>query len=254
MVDIASANNILPLNTQPGMPPIDPTQYWVNPFNISRSEKDALIRTLRQKQQSASHHHHPPDHEFKPQPPQPNKKPRRGSRPLVPRDNVSPERARHLERNRIAANKCRLKKKREHEQIQTVLNNETARRDTLLAEVDHLKEEIWHLKNRIFEHAKCDDQQIDLQLAKMTQSVLDGNASPLNVKCPSPSFSVSTWSDGSVGDAGGAAAAAVAAVAAEGAGIDASLGSGSGSIPTEASVYEGYPEGIFDSFVDVPNM
>lgn len=246
MVDIASANNILPPNTQPGIPSIDPTQYWVNPFNISRSEKDALIRTLRQKQHSTSSNLPTTDHEFKPQPPQPNKKTRRSSRPLVPRDNVSPERARHLERNRIAANKCRLKKKREHEQIQNVLDNETAKRDSLLAEVDCLKEEIWHLKNRIFEHAKCDDQQIDMQLAKMTQGVLEGNPSPL--KCPSPSFSASTWSDGSVGDAGGAAAAAVAAVAAEG-GMDPS----SGSMP-DATVYEGYPEGIFDSFVDVPNM
>lgn len=246
MVDIASANNIFPSKTQSGIPSIDPTQYWVNPFNISRSEKDALIRTLREKQKSASSLP-TTDHEFKHQQPQPNKKNRRSSRPRVPRDNVSPERARHLERNRMAANKCRLKKKREHEQIQDVLDSETAKRDSLLAEVDCLKEEIWHLKNRIFEHAKCDDQQIDMQLAKMTQSVLDGNGSPL--KRPSPSFSVSTFSDGSVGDAGGANAAAVAAVAAEG-GMDTSPN----TIPTDATVYEGYPECIFDSFVDVPNM
>lgn len=247
MVDIASVGVIQPFNTQLEIPPTEPTRSWSNPFNISRSEKDALIRTLRERHHSTSTTFPKPEQEFKPQPPQPNKKPRRSSRPLVPRENVSPERARHLERNRIAANKCRLKRKREHEQIQHVLENETAKRDTLLAEVDTLKEEIWHLKNRIFEHAKCEDRQIDLQLAKMTQTVLDGNASPL--KCPSPSFSISTWSDGSVGDAGAAAAAATAAVAAED-GMDPS----SGSLPMDAIVYGEYPEGIFDSFVDVPNM
>lgn len=253
MVDIANTTNILPSNY---IPPVDPTQYWANRFNISRSEKDALIRTLRERQPPTSFHRIA-EHEFKPQPPQPNKKPRRASRPLVPRDNVSPERARHLERNRIAANKCRLKKKREHEQIQIILDNETAKRDSLLAEVGHLKEELWHLKNRIFEHAKCEDTQIEMQLAKMTQSVLDGNGSPM--KCPSPSFSMSTWSDGSVGDAG--AAAAAAAVSAEG-GMGLNSGSFSrsmsGSMPrpmsTDITVYEGYPEGVFDSFVDLPSM
>lgn len=241
MVGIASANNVLHADAQPGIPPpIDPTQYWLNPLNITRSEKDAFIRTLREKQQSVTAKYTTTGNEFKPQPPQPSKRPRRSSKPLVPRDTISPERARHLERNRIAANKCRLKKKREHQQIQNVLENETAKRDTLLAEVDFLREEIWHLKNRIFEHAKCDDQQINLQLARMTRNVLDGNPSPL--KSQSPTFSVSTWSDGSAVDAGGGGAGA--------GGIDSS----SATMPTDDPVYEGYPEGIFDSFVDVPNM
>lgn len=68
---------------------------------------------------------------------------------------------------------------------------------------------------------------------------------------------MSTWSDGSVGDAGAAAAAAAAAVSAEG-GMDSNFGSISGSVseamPTDTTVYEGYPDGIFDSFVDVPSM
>lgn len=176
------------------------------------------------------------DTEFKPQP-QPATHTRRPSKPQVSRENVSPERAKHLERNRIAANKCRLKKKKEHLQIQSVLNNETAKRDTLLAEVDFLKEEIWHLKNRVFEHAKCDDQQINLQLVRMTQSVLEEN--PNALPCPSPTFSVSTCSDGSLVVDGG---------------MDTN-GSVSATLPMEETpAYEGYSDGIFDSFVDVPTM
>lgn len=237
VVGVAGPGNVLGTKAPSGIPPpIDPSQFWLNPLNISRSEKDALIRTLREKQQQSTRAKDPaPEQEFQPQPPQPSKRLRRSSKLLVPRDNVSPERARHLERNRVAANKCRLKKKREHEQIKNVLDNETAKRDTLLAEVDYLKEEIWHLKNRIFEHAKCDDQQINMQLAKMTQTVLD--AKPGRSKCPSPTFSVSTWSDGSPVEAGGGQ-------------FDLS----SLSMPTDDAVYENYAEGLFDSFVDVPSL
>lgn len=243
VLGVANTDNVLGANAPAGIPPpIDPTQFWLNPFNISRSEKDALIRTLREKHPSTNTQDPAPEQEFKPQPPQPSKRPRRSSKPLVPRDNVSPERARHLERNRIAANKCRLKKKREHKQIQNVLENETAKRDTLLAEVDFLKEEMWHLKNRIFEHAKCDDQQINMQLAKMKQNVLGANSSPS--KCPSPTFSISTWSDGSSVDAGAAGAG----------GGGGQFDLSSVSMPTEDAVYENYAEGLFDSFVDVPNL
>ncbi|KGO69337.1 Transcription factor Jun [Penicillium italicum] len=84
----------------------------------------------------------------------------------------APERARHLERNRVAANKCRLKKKHEQLQIQHALDEATSTRNTLLAELNELKEEVWKLKNKVFAHAKCGDHQINLQLTKTTQNVL----------------------------------------------------------------------------------
>lgn len=66
-------------------------------------------------------------------------------------------------------------------------------------------------------------------------------------KCPYPTFSASTWSDGRVGDVvGGAAATAMAAVAAEG-----QIDSSSVSMPTDEVICEEYTEGIFDNFVDV---
>lgn len=238
MLDSTPTTNLLHACSHNGIPPpFDSTQFWLNPLNISRTEKDTLVQTLRDKQKpkttrKSSH----TNTEFKPHP-QPTTHTRRPSKPQVSRENVSPQRAKHLERNRVAANKCRLKKKKEHEQIQCVLNNETAKRDTLLAEVDFLKEEIWHLKNRMFEHAKCDDQQINLQLVRMTQSVLEGN--PNALPCPSPTFSVSTCSDGSLVVDGG---------------MDTN-GSVSATLPMdEPPAYEGYPDGIFDSFVDVPTM
>ncbi|KAJ5473455.1 transcriptional regulator family: bZIP [Penicillium sp. IBT 31633x] len=111
---------------------------------------------------------------------------------------VNPERAKHLERNRIAANKCRERKKREHKQIERRLSDETEKKDLLIAQLNCLREEVWDLKNIIFQHAECEDHQINMQLAKMTQTVLGGDLN-LNTS-PSPTFSTGSWSDESVAD------------------------------------------------------
>lgn len=105
---------------------------------------------------------------------------------------VNPERAKHLERNRIAANKCRERKKREHKQIERRLSDETEKKDLLIAQLNCLREEVWDLKNIIFQHAECEDQQINIQLAKMTQTVLGGDS---NLTSTSPTFSMGSWSD-----------------------------------------------------------
>ena len=153
------------------------------------------------------------------------KRPRRASKAQSRDEDANPERARHLERNRIAANKCRRKKKVEHEKIQNTLNDESMRRDSLLAEVGCLKEEIWHLKNQVFKHAKCEDQQINSQLAWMMQNALANN--PEQGKCPSPSFSVSTQSDGSNA-------------------IDAAIADASASIPAPGEPAQEVPNDDFD--------
>ncbi|KAJ6125135.1 hypothetical protein N7471_012452 [Penicillium samsonianum] len=118
---------------------------------------------------------------------------------------ISPGRAKHLERNRVAANKCRERKKREHKQIERRLTDETEKKDILLAQLNVLREEVWDLKNLIFQHAECQDHQINHQLARMTQTVLQGPSNPdaNNSSMPtssSPTFSTGTWSDESVAD------------------------------------------------------
>ncbi|KAF3010208.1 hypothetical protein E8E15_001694 [Penicillium rubens] len=113
---------------------------------------------------------------------------------------VSPRRAKHLERNRIAANKCREKKKREHKQIERRFTDETQKKDMLLAQLNCLREEVWELKGRIFQHAECHDQRINQQLGRMTQTALQCPSKP-DVHNPSlsasssHSLSTGTWSD-----------------------------------------------------------
>ncbi|KAJ5183277.1 hypothetical protein N7492_000893 [Penicillium capsulatum] len=203
----------------------DPNSLWLSPLNLCQSDEDVLIGRLGEQRtrvgldldrgQNKSLSQSIP-------------KPRRPSRAYISRDNVSSDRARHLERNRLAANKCRLKKKKENEQMQSILNDETARRQILFAEVNVLKEELWHLKNEVFAHANCDDQSINAQLALMRESVLGVSASAL--ECPSPTFSVSTRSH-SV------------------AGID------SGIAEDESNIADYYSlEDLFDGFIDSANL
>lgn len=147
--------------------------------------------------------------------------------------NLSPQRAKHLERNRIAANKCRLKKKQQHQQIEKVLSNETVKHEHLLSVVTSLKEEVWHLKNTIFDHARCDDPQINLQLAIISEQAVQNNNAPF--QCPSPTFSASTFSDNTSG--GGSKES-----------------SPPEAIPATATAfktsYDEYPDTIFETFIE----
>ena len=116
-------------------------------------------------------------------------KPRNNTRRRVPRDSISPERARHLERNRVAANKCRLKRKEEQQQIESTLDIESEKREKLMAEVDFLREQLWILKNEIFTHTECGDGKINQQLLQnVTSNALQESNNSLG-SSPSASFS-----------------------------------------------------------------
>jgi hypothetical protein len=101
---------------------------------------------------------------------------RRCSKAQSPGDIFSPERARYLERNRVASNKCRLRKKHEQLKIQHALDDATSKPNALLAEVNRLKEEVWQLKSRVLAHAKCGDRRINLQLMEMRQKYYKSRA------------------------------------------------------------------------------
>ncbi|KAJ5565027.1 hypothetical protein N7513_001269 [Penicillium frequentans] len=147
--------------------------------------------------------------------------------------NSSPQRAKHLERNRIAANKCRLKKKQQHQEIEKVLSNETAKHEHLQSVVTSLKEEVWHLKNTIFDHARCDDPQINLQLAMISERATQINNAPF--QCPSPTFSVSTFSENSSRDASQESSPLEAIPA---------------TMTAPKTSYDEYPDTIFETFIE----
>lgn len=160
-------------------------------------EKGTLLRCLRERNLKTKMHLLS-IHEYKSQPGLVRNN-RRLSKPHPLRNGIDPERARQLERNCVAANKCRFKKRKEQLQLQSDLDGHCAKWETLSAEANVLREEIWNIKNQAFEHAKlCDYQQISLKLAMLSQHKLLGVNSDA-MKCPSPTFSVKAWSDGAAG-------------------------------------------------------
>lgn len=60
-----------------------------------------------------------------------------------------------LERNRVAAHKCRLKRKQWLVQMQTKVESFSTANDTLVGKIAHLREEIVNLKTLLFAHKDC---------------------------------------------------------------------------------------------------
>ncbi|KAJ5320051.1 hypothetical protein PENANT_c025G10678 [Penicillium antarcticum] len=147
---------------------------WSNASHITCNKDGLLAEPLKPDQGSKATTNSPSSPELKPH--VGLNRQRRGSKLQSHKEGLTPERARYLERNRVAANKCRLKKKQECEKIQHILDRETTKRETLLAEAKELKEEVWQLKNMVFAHARCGDEQINRQLTKMTQNVLKSSS------------------------------------------------------------------------------
>jgi hypothetical protein len=88
---------------------------------------------------------------------------------------ISAKREKHREQNRIAARRCSIKKKQEHQQIQNTLHGETARYDSLIAEINTLHEEIWTLRRLVFAHTGCNDQRI--RVSSSTVTILSSGSS-----------------------------------------------------------------------------
>ncbi|KAL5591104.1 hypothetical protein FOBRF1_014661 [Fusarium oxysporum] len=60
-----------------------------------------------------------------------------------------------LERNRVAAHKCRLRRKQWLTQLQTKAELFTTENNTLMAQIAHLREETVNLKTLLFAHKDC---------------------------------------------------------------------------------------------------
>ncbi|POG69718.1 hypothetical protein GLOIN_2v1623685 [Rhizophagus irregularis DAOM 181602=DAOM 197198] len=65
------------------------------------------------------------------------------------------KRARLLERNRIAAAKCRQKKKQAQESLQQQASDLTQKNTTMHSLVNDLREEALKLKNQLLAHSTC---------------------------------------------------------------------------------------------------
>ncbi|KAJ5356089.1 bZIP transcription factor bZIP-1 [Penicillium concentricum] len=88
------------------------------------------------------------------------------------------KRAKFLERNRLAASKCRQKKKEHTQQLEFNFKEQSEKREQLVAEIARLRSEILGLKNEVLKHAQCGDEPIKLHLAQMVKKITDKDGAP----------------------------------------------------------------------------
>ncbi|CAG8122626.1 unnamed protein product [Penicillium olsonii] len=86
------------------------------------------------------------------------------------------KRAKFLERNRLAASKCRQKKKEHTQQLEFSFKEQSEKKDNLMTEIAKLRSEILALKNEVLKHAQCGDEPIKVHLAQMVKKITDIDA------------------------------------------------------------------------------
>ncbi|KAI9005062.1 hypothetical protein DFJ74DRAFT_692473 [Hyaloraphidium curvatum] len=82
------------------------------------------------------------------------------------------KRRRFLERNRLAASKCRQKKKQWIEELERASADSRARNKQLHALVDQMREELMALKNQVLLHQSCEGVESFLRTHKVEPSAV----------------------------------------------------------------------------------
>lgn len=86
--------------------------------------------------------------------------------PIVKEESVSgaeddPKRTKYLERNRVAASKCRQKKKEWVHELEDTKTELEAKNNELQRQYNDLLDEVTQMKNHLMGHASCSDPNID---------------------------------------------------------------------------------------------
>lgn len=101
------------------------------------------------------------------------------------------QRERFLESNRLAASRCRQKKREHTKQLETRFTEEKQKKRQLEGDIAVMRDEILSLKDDILKHALCEDGHIRRHFARTMQQITHSNST--SVLSPS----ISTSSSGS---------------------------------------------------------
>ncbi|PSN72569.1 hypothetical protein BS50DRAFT_617765 [Corynespora cassiicola Philippines] len=96
---------------------------------------------------------------------------------------VTSARQSHLEKNRVAAHKCRLRKKEYINNLESRAREHSAKNKALKENVAMLREEVLGLKNEVLRHAGCGFWAVDEYLARCAGDLL-GVSAPLGAPRP----------------------------------------------------------------------
>lgn len=80
-----------------------------------------------------------------------------------------------LESNRLAASRCRQKKKGRVQHLETLFREQSLRKQQLEDDIIALRGEILGLKDEILKHAPCEDGRIGRHMAHVMQQITQGN-------------------------------------------------------------------------------
>lgn len=86
------------------------------------------------------------------------------------------KREKFLERNRLAASKCRQKKKEHTMLLESRYKEQADKKEELMAEIARLRSDLLGLKNEVLKHAQCGDEPIKLHLAQMVKKITYNDA------------------------------------------------------------------------------
>lgn len=92
---------------------------------------------------------------------------------------VSTSRQSHLEKNRVAAHKCRLRRKEYIDGLEARGREASAKNKSLKASVAMLREDVLELKNEVLRHAGCNFWAVDEYLARCAGDLLGMDGPPL---------------------------------------------------------------------------
>jgi hypothetical protein len=112
------------------------------------------------------------------------------------------KRAKFLERNRLAASKCRQKKKEHTQQLEVRFKEQSEKNAHLHKEIHELKSQALNLKNELLKHAQCNDEAIKLHLSHMVSKITENNVDPQAAQVAAAAAAVVTDVSAELPDAG----------------------------------------------------
>jgi chemotaxis protein histidine kinase CheA len=150
------------------------------------SASEAQPRTKKQKTaasaQAPTVKQEPQQQQQQQQPPPKRKSSRRGA--AARKEDVA-QRTKNLERNRIAASKCRQKKKEWVVELEETKSSMELRHNNLRMEYFQLLDEVTRIKNHLMAHATCNDPNINFWIEKEALKYVERCMDPAQERRPS---------------------------------------------------------------------
>ncbi|KAL7915424.1 hypothetical protein GGI35DRAFT_436823 [Trichoderma velutinum] len=156
--------------------------------NVDASSSEAQPRTKRQKTASSAQAatiKQELQQEQPPPPPAPSQKRKLARRGAAAKKEDATQRSKNLERNRIAASKCRQKKKEWVLELEETKSGMELRHNSLRVEYFALLDEVTRIKNQLMAHAACNDPNINFWIEKEALRYVERCMDPPGERRPS---------------------------------------------------------------------